>query len=98
MFNTSETDSDSEELPEDDFEYKLSNLVGESNMNNLPKPASRPGDTVVFIQCSKHEADFKTKKGFFIMDLNSLNKKSGTELSEYIGNLSETRGCIGVDD
>ena len=81
LFDTNETDSSTEEIPLDDFEYKLSELVGENNMSNLPKPASRPGDTVVFIPCPEHEVDFVAMKGFFILDLNSLNKKTRTELS-----------------
>ena len=50
------------------------------------------------IPCPEHEVDLEANRGFFIMDMTTIGKKTETELRDYIRNLSETTGCIGEDD
>ena len=73
-------------------------IMGESNMSTLPKPCKRHGDMVVVIPCPDHEVDLVANRGFFIMDMTTIGKKTETELGDYIRNLSETTGCIGEED
>ena len=98
VHGTNEDDSSTEDIPEDDIEYKLMDIMGESNMSTLPKPCKRPGDMVVVIPCPEHVVDLEANRGFFIMDMTTIGKKTETELRDYIRNLSETTGCIGEDD
>ena len=76
VHGTNEDDSSTEDIPEDDIEYKLTDLVGESNMSTLPKPCKRPGDMVVVIPCPEHEVDLEANRGFFIMDMTTIGKKT----------------------
>ena len=85
-------------MPEDVIELKLEDLVGETNMSNIGRPCKRPGDLVTLVPCTDHDVDFKSKKGFFIMDMYTIGKKSETELADFIRGLSATTGCIGEDD
>ena len=96
--STNEGDSFTEDMPEYVIELKLEDLVGETNMSNIDRPCKRPGDLVILVPCTEHDVDFKSKKGFFIMDMYTIGKKSETELADFIRSLSATTGCIGEDD
>ena len=97
VHGANDDDSSTEDIPEDDIEYKFTDLVGESNMSTLPKPCKRPGDMIVVIPCPEHEVDLEANRGFFIMDMTTIGKKTATELRDYIRNLSETTGFIGEE-
>ncbi len=97
MHGTDDEDSNYEEDAEDDIEDKLTDLMGESNMSNMPNPCRRPGDVVMIVPCPEHEVDLRANTGFFIMDLSIIAKMTETELQTYLRELSEIKGCIGED-
>ena len=61
MHGTDDEDSNYEDDPEDDIEVKLNDLMGESNMSNMPNPCRRPGDMVMIVPCIEHEVDLRAK-------------------------------------
>ena len=80
VHGTDDEDSNDEDGHEDDIEDKLSDLMGENNMSNMPKPCKRPGDMVMIVPCPEHEVDLRANTGFFVMDLTSIAKMTETEL------------------
>ena len=95
---TDNEESSYEDDAEDDIEDKLTDLMGESNMSNMPNPCRRPGDMVMIVPCPEHEVDLRANTGFFIMDLSIIAKMTETELKNYIRQLPEIKGCIGGED
>ena len=96
--STKEGDMSTEDLTDDEFELKLEDLVGETNMSNIGRPCKRPGDMITVVPCTEHDVDFNAKKGYFVMDMYTIGKKTGTELADYIKAMPDTIGCIGEDD